>query len=78
MIDATEIEVTLVRLQGGKRLVRLVHLPTATTVEGDLEIEESLVTRKNKLLEELQRRVTPSAAKVSRGDDSMMSNPESK
>ena len=66
MIELSEIEINLVRLKNGGRVMRLVHIPTGIAVEKELRSKDPVVASRNMLLVELEKRVETAAAAGSR------------
>ena len=66
MIELPEIEINLVRLKGGGRVMRLVHIPTGIAVEKELRSKDPVVASRNRLLADLEQRVQAAAATESR------------
>ena len=61
MIELSEIEINLVRLKGGSRVMRLVHIPTGIAVEKELHSKDPVVASRNRLLADLEKRVEAAA-----------------
>lgn len=66
MIEPSETEITLVRSKGGRRVIRVVHLPTGITVEDEVRSKTSVVATRNKLLTELEKCVEAGLASGTR------------
>ena len=66
MIELSEIEINLVRLKGGGRIMRLVHIPTGIAVEKALQSKDPVVASRNKLLADLEKRVEAGLASDTR------------
>ena len=62
MIELSEIDMTLVRLVDGRRVVRLVHVPTGIAVEEELRRADSVVASRHNLLVELEKHMDGGAA----------------
>jgi hypothetical protein len=54
MVDDREIEVRLLRMSAARRLVRLTHLPTGTSVEREAGPNDSIIAVKRTLVAQLE------------------------
>jgi len=55
-----EIQIVLLKLNDGRRVVRLVHVPTGIAVEDDGTSEQPIVERRNALTQQLAEKVKQS------------------
>jgi hypothetical protein len=55
-----EIQIVLLKLNDGRRVVRLVHVATGIAVEDDGKSEQPIVERRNALTQQLAEKVKQS------------------
>lgn len=60
MINEKELEIILTKLDNGKRVIRIVHLPTGIFVEDNSNNLEPILERKKKLIKYLDSLITKS------------------